>query len=61
MIGSFETKEACISELKNQGFTWYAGNVYVHKSVCDVAEIYVYKDKSASALIGKYTSLTTKK
>ena len=57
MIGSFETKEACISELKNQGFIWYAENVYINKSVCDVAEIYIYEDKSASALIGKYTSL----
>jgi hypothetical protein len=57
MIGSFENKEACVSGLKNQGFIWYAENVYINKSVCDVAEIYVYEDKSASALIGKYTSL----
>ena len=57
MVGSFETKEACVSELKNKGFIWYAENVYINKTLKDVAEIYVYEDKSASALIGKYTSL----
>jgi hypothetical protein len=61
MIGSFINKEACVSELKYQGFIWCAINVYVNKSVNDFAEIYVYTDGSASALIGRYTSEQTQK
>jgi hypothetical protein len=59
MIGSFINKQACVSELKNQGFIWYANNVYINKNVNDVAQIYVYTDGSASALIGRYTSEQT--
>lgn len=57
MKGTFENKEACVSELKNQGFIWYAEDVYIKKSVKEVAEVFVYSDNSASALIGKYTDI----
>ncbi len=56
-IGLFETKETCVSFLKNKGFIQHSENVYINKSKYDVAEIYIYKDNSASVLIGKYSTL----
>lgn len=58
MVGSFENKDKCIAELKNQCFIFYtaiAGITYYYsKSKQEIAEINIYKDGSASALIGKY-------
>ncbi len=54
IIGSFKTKEQCITELKIQGFIWHTKNIYINKSTSELAEIHVYKDFSASVLIGKY-------
>lgn len=58
MVGSFENKEKCISALKNQCFTFYTAHngisYYYNKNQQEIAEINVYKDGSASAMIGKH-------
>lgn len=58
MQGSFVNKEECIKELKNQCFVFYRihnGFTYFYsKEKQEIAEINVYYDGSASALIGKY-------
>ena len=58
MVGSFENKEKCVEELRNQCFIFYTamnGVIYYYsKEKQEIAEINIYKDGSASALIGKY-------
>ena len=59
MMGKFTTEEKCISELRNQGFIFYTFNsdkqkVFYNKNTNQVAEVHVYSDNSASALIGSY-------
>ena len=59
MIGRFITAEACEKELKNQGFFFYTTCefrcIFINKHKKEIAEIYVYSDNSASALIGGYS------
>jgi len=58
MKGSFETEEKCISELRNQNFIFYTISdgikYFVSKAKQELAEVNVYSDNSASALIGNY-------
>lgn len=58
MKGSFVNKEECIKELRNQCFIFYMthnGFTYFYsKEKKEIAEINVYSDGSASALIGNY-------
>lgn len=59
MKGSFKNLDSCVKELHNQGFLFYTfveGNrIFLNKLTNEVAEINIYSDSSASALIGKYT------
>ena len=61
MIGTFNSKQACIDELRNQCFKFSHidnGNMlFTKESTMDIVEIHVYKDGSASALVGKYTKV----
>lgn len=61
MIGTFKSKQACIDELRNQCFKFSHidnKNMFFTKDATnDIAEIHVYKDGSASALVGKYTKI----
>lgn len=58
MKGSFETEEKCISELRNENFIFYTIKdglkIFINKAKQELAEVNVYSDNSASALIGKY-------
>jgi len=58
MKGTFENKEKCIKELKNQCFIFYMSHngisYYYSKQKEEIAEINIYSDGSASALIGNY-------
>ena len=58
MIGSFKTQSDCENELRNQGFCFYTRNnlrpIFINRTKKEIAEIYVYSDDSASALLGGY-------
>ena len=58
MKGNFITKDDCIKELRSQGFLFYtidSGVLYFYsKEKQEIAEINVYSDNSASALIGHF-------
>ena len=58
MTGSFKSYEDCRSNLLSQGFKYSNSDSgqrwFVNKTDKEVAEVYEYQDKSASALIGSY-------
>ena len=59
MIGKFINYESCKEELRNQCFKFsHIGDegrhFYTNEAKMNIAEVYVYKDGSVSALIGKY-------
>ena len=58
MLGTFNTQSNCESELRNQGFCFYTISnsrpVFINRTKKEIAEIYVYRDNSSSALFGSY-------
>ena len=54
LIGAFVDYDMCILQLNRQGFIFIGENVYINKTTREVAQIYTYKDNSASILFGKY-------
>jgi hypothetical protein len=59
MKGNFINKDSCINELRNQGFIFYvtSNSITYFRNIQtkELAEINIYSDNSASALIGRFS------
>lgn len=62
MKGTFNTESICTEELRAKGFKFHTINgnnkLFINEAVKELAEVFVYSDGSASALIGSYKDKT---